>query len=481
MVSYVVKACEETVGTPSLTRGPVPTGGTLLDGMHPFQESGFFRILEDRGHALFFEQGLGKSRPAIVAAEGLQAARVLVVCPPRVCYDFKAEIRKWLGDGVEVWPTKSYKEGDYPPDSARFVVISKARLHYILQSPAFKGWIRGVQLVIIDECQGYANWKAVCTKLLKEILQELCPNAVRVPMSGTPIPDSPSQLYQLMDLAFPWLFSTREKFNIRYLQPELNSGGYTEYKALNGRHDDELRDRVAGMSTRATCAQYAHLLPSFTLTRHEVDVGRAIPAGYVTPSDPTEAEAEREMAWLKIPKAKAAVSRAEEVISEERPLKYAVVTYHRDVAEAVATKLADQHPDYEVTLLMGGLSESDFNARIARATADGKRSILVVNMSAIETGLNRLVCFSRGILAELYYRPATVSQAMKRFHRLTSRWPVRFDVLFCPGTLDSRIYNSVTSKLDDIDKIIGGGQVDKALQDLDQEDWQAALRAGLEE
>jgi SNF2 family DNA or RNA helicase len=147
----------------------------------------------------------------------------------------------------------------------------------------------------------------------------------------------------------------------------------------------------------------------------------------------------------------------------------------------VSLKLAEQHPDYEVTLVWGGLSEAEFNERIARATKEGVRSILVANMSAIETGLNRLVCFSRGILAELYYRPATVSQALARFHRLTSRFPVSFDVLFCPDTLDSRIYSSLSNKLEDIDKIIGNGDADKQLQDLDKSDWQADLRADLED
>jgi hypothetical protein len=477
LIPYVQRVCERTVGVAVLSRRPRADELWAL-GMHPFQKVGAHRIVEDSGHALFFEQGLGKSRPAIVSAELLKAQRVLVVCPPRVCLDFKAEIRKWLGD-VTIWPTKEYKEGDYPPEDARFTVISNARLHYIAKSPAFLEWLKGVGLVVIDECQGYKDWKSARTKLLKSLLDNHLRHAVRVPMSGTPIPDTPSDLYQPMDLSFPWLFSTRDKFNIRYLQPEVNKGGFTEYKKLNGRYDDELRERVAAMSTRATKEQYSHLLPSFTLTRMEVDV--SLPRGYVSPADPTEAEALREMSLLKVPKAKAAISRAAEILSDEMPQKLAVVTYHRDAAEAVSLKLAEQHPDYEVTLVWGGLSEAEFNERIARATKEGVRSILVANMSAIETGLNRLVCFSRGILAELYYRPATVSQALARFHRLTSRFPVSFDVLFCPDTLDSRIYSSLSNKLEDIDKIIGNGDADKQLQDLDKSDWQADLRADLED
>jgi hypothetical protein len=491
LLPYVTRACLQTLGeepTVDLKMDGAERGRLLGDlharglttGMYPFQEECLSLTLKHRGGGYFLEQGLGKTWPAVVSHVALGSKRTLVIVPPRVAFDFKVEIRKRLGKAVKLWPEKAYSASDCPPDTAEFCIISKHRLHYILKSAAFTEWVRGVQLVLIDECQGFKNYTAACTGYLKEILK-LCPWSVRTPMSGTPLPDRVGDLYQPMDLCYPWLFSSRDKFNIRYLRPERNSGGFVAYKELNGRHDEELRERVAGISVRATKEANAHLLPPFSLSRLEVEA--KLPKGYVSPADPTRDQAEAEMQLLAKPKALAAISRTLEVYEDETPYKWVVLTYHRDVAEMVYEGLSALDADgVDRVLIWGGLSDAEFNARVARAADPARNTVLVANMSAIETGLNRLVCFNRGLMAELYYRPATVSQALARFHRGGSQHPVSFEVLFCPGTLDDRIYSSLATKIDDISKVLLVGSAETEIQALDDsEDWQEALRAAAEE
>lgn len=452
----------------------------LIQGMYPFQEECLRLTLKHRGGAYFLEQGLGKTWPAVVSHVALGSKRTLVIVPPRVAFDFKVEIRKRLSKEVKVWPEKGYSLGDCPSDDAGFVILSKHRLHYILKTPAFIEWTRHVQLVIVDECQGFKNYKAACSEHLKQILA-LCPYAVRTPMSGTPLPDRVGDLYQPIDTCYPWLFSTRDKFNVRYLKPERNTGGFIAYKELNGRHDEELRERVGGISVRATKEANAHLLPPFTLSRLEVEA--KLPKGYVSPAEPTKAQAEEEMRLLSKPKALAAITRTLEAYEDETPYKWVILTYHREVAEMIYEGLSALDADgVDRVLIWGGLSDAEFNGRVARAADPARNTILVANMSAIETGLNRLVCFNRGLVAELYYRPATVSQALARFHRGGSKHPVFFEVLFCPGTLDTRIYNSLATKIDDISKVLTVGSAETEIQGLDDsEDWQEALRAAVED
>lgn len=491
LLPYVRRACLQTLGEEptvdlkleATERGRLMTNlhaQGLTQGMYPFQEECLSLTLKHRGGGYFLEQGLGKTWPAIISHVALPSRRTLIVVPPRVAYDFKAEIRKRLGKAVKVWPEKAYALGDCPPDDAEFAVISKHRLHYILKSAVFTEWVRGVQLVIIDECQGFKNYKAACTGFLKEILA-LCPHAVRTPMSGTPLPDRVGDLYQPMDLCYPWLFSTRDKFNVRYLKPERNSGGFIAYKELNGRHDEELRERVSGISVRATKEANAHLLPPFSLSRLEVEA--KLPKGYVSPAEPTREQAEAEMLMLAKPKALAAIQRTLEAYEDETPYKWAILTYHRDVAEMILEGLSSLDADgVDRVLVWGGLSDAEFNARIARAADPSRNTVLVANMSAIETGLNRLVCFNRGLVAELYYRPATVSQALARFHRGGSMHPVFFEVLFCANTLDGRIYSSLATKIDDISRVLQVGSAETEIQGLDDsEDWQEALRSAAED
>ena len=65
-------------------------------------------------------------------------------------------------------------------------------------------------------------------------------------------------------------------------------------------------------------------------------------------------------------------------------------------------------------------------------------------------GLNVLAAFSHVILAELYYKPATVSQLLGRFHRFGQRNPVTVEIPIISGTLDDRILFVLKQKLETV-------------------------------
>lgn len=461
--------------------------GTAL---RPYQLEYVDKALSLGGAAAFFDMGLGKTPAALTVAK-IVGGKVLVITPPRVVLDFRAQVERWLGrPDVEVWPhKKTIGPKDAPSDFDSVAILSFHRLHYILNSESWQSWLRDVKVVIVDEVQNFKTYTAACTKNLTAVLK-LIPSSMRLPLSGTPMPDRPKDIFQALHVCWPWLFGPfaipasadrdgtkppRANFRDRYLRTEHNGYGL-EVVGLNERYAPELKARIAACSVRATKEDWAHLLPPFLLHRIEVEA----PKGRELWNEDrlTETEMLAEMARLSEPKAAATIDHALTVWRDEAPGKLAIVTYHRAVAEQITAALADA--GLPTHLVMGGMS--DFDQRIAEATHPGEPAVLVATMDSIREGLNRLVCFSRFIFAELYFRPASVAQAMGRFHRLTSTAPVTGDVVFCPGTLDERIYASLSGKLNQIGQLIKQGGAEAAIENLDGggDDWQAAFRKALE-
>lgn len=456
----------------------------------PYQVDYVSKAVTYGGAAAFFDMGLGKT-PAALTVARIVGGKVLIVTPPRVVLDFRAQIERWTNFGDDqVWPhKKTIGPKDAPADSDNVAILSFHRLHYILKSESWQTWLADVKVVIVDEVQNFKSYQAACTKNLTAVLK-LIPHSIRLPLSGTPMPDRPKDIFQALHVCWPWLFGPfaipasadrdgtkppRANFRDRYLRTEHNGYGL-EVVGLNERYAPELKARIAACSVRATKEDWAHFLPPFLLHRIEVEA----PKGRELWNEDrlTETEMLAEMARLSEPKAAATIDHAMDVWRDESPTKLAIVAYHRAVAEQIGAAL--RTAGLPTHLVMGGMS--DFDQRIAAATVADEPAVLVATMDSIREGLNRLVCFSRFIFAELYFRPASVAQAMGRFHRLTSTAPVTGDVIFCPDTLDERIYQALSGKLNQIGQLIKQGGAEAAIENLGGggDDWQAAFRRALE-
>jgi hypothetical protein len=476
-------------------RRPVPKAEEV-EGLRPYQVQYVTRALHLGGSAAFMEMGTGKTPPALTVAR-IIGGKLLVVTPPQVVYDFKQQIEPWLKRPLsEVWPSKkTIGPKDAPTEEHTVVVLSHARLHYILNNPAFSDWVTGkdghgaVQTVIGDEAQAFCKHTSKCSKEIEKVLK-LIPLSVRLPLTGTPMPDRPKDIFQAMHTFWPWCFGpfainrladddkpVRANFRDRYLQCEHNGYGL-DVVGLNERTTPELKARIAAMGVRVTEEEAAPYLPPFTLTRVEAEA----PKGQAlwNENDLNEQDMQAEMARLAEPKAEATIDRALSVLSDLRPHKYAIVVWHRKVAERVFEAI--QKEGYPTHLIMGGMA--DFDQAVNNATND-REAVAVFTMASIKTGLNRLACFNRYLYGEMHYNPAMMAQSMARFRRSVpgaATRPVFGEVIFCPGTLDEKIWPSLTSKLHNIGKLLPLGGTETAIKELDgvDDDWQAAFRRGLE-
>lgn len=138
----------------------------------PYQHDGARWLASQRRAGLADEQGLGKTVQAIMAADKVEAQRLVVVCPAKLASTWRAE----LAEKSQV--TRKTRVLSY---EAAAHIFSTARVDQM----------RDID-VVIDEAQYLKNWQSQRT-------QAIYPKAHYArhlwSLSGTPMPNDPSELW----------------------------------------------------------------------------------------------------------------------------------------------------------------------------------------------------------------------------------------------------------------------------------------------
>ncbi|NIT75626.1 MAG: hypothetical protein GWO44_01640, partial [Thermoplasmata archaeon] len=146
--------------------------------LYDYQEEGV-RFLASRRRAYLADvPGLGKTAQAIMAAKKVRARSILVVCPAVAIPVWNEEFQKW-------WPRRR----------GELEIISYNKL-------ARPGAMtpQGLDLVILDEAHYTKSPDALRTKAALLAAQ----GAKRAwLLSGSPMPNNPSELYTVFDYLWP--------------------------------------------------------------------------------------------------------------------------------------------------------------------------------------------------------------------------------------------------------------------------------------
>lgn len=402
--------------------------------LHPWQLDGH-RFLKQNGYGyIMFAPGLGKTAPTLIAAKDLAGkGRILWVCPAMVRWTIAREAEKWI-PGVKVAVLSPGKIS--VPSDANLVVVSYNQIEHVMSYP--------FDVLVFDEAHNIKNKKSDRSVLAREICLAN-PKAARVMLSGTPVPNRPHDLWHPLDLMCPKRFGTEWQFQQRYSVIGHNGYGRT-IGGLNPQTADELFYRLNAVGVRATEEDAAGRLPPLNI---EIE-------WYEQDEELAGLDEEKFLASAKEVKAKWALALAK----EERDLgrKIAIVTWHREVAEIIAKGLG-------VRAITGEIPSTTRDTLLTDIAKD-PTAPLVATMASIAEGLNQLVAFQNVILAETYYRPASVVQVLKRFHRLTSKGAVMVRTLCIPGTADENIVSSLISKTEDINRVLRAGAVEQGVAGL---------------
>ncbi len=202
-------------------------GDLLMAELFPFQEEGI-RFAGRAGRCLLADDmGLGKTIQAIGTAELLKRdygiAKVLIICPTSLKYQWKNEILKFTGSSVKVIEglphvrEEQYRGGEF------FKIVSYQTASNDVKeiSATFP------DLVILDEAQRIKNFLTKTSRNIKRI-----PSTYALVLTGTPLENKLEELYSVVQYLDPFVLGPYHEFLGRH-QMKSDTGKITGYRDLN--------------------------------------------------------------------------------------------------------------------------------------------------------------------------------------------------------------------------------------------------------
>jgi SWI/SNF-related matrix-associated actin-dependent regulator 1 of chromatin subfamily A len=397
--------------------------------LYPYQREGV-NFLKNRKFAMLWDEpGLGKSAQSITAWRELEVKSVLVICPASVRSVWEREIRQWDGTRRVIF-LYSY-EG----------AVKNASL------------LKNIDLVVIDEAH---YLKSKTAKRTKVILGEIVKNADRAWfLTGTPMPNNPSELWPILHAAFPDAIAGRNgrpmtywQFVNRYCTTKNNGFGI---QITGGRNLGELRDRLFERAKRRTVKKVLKDLPPYRHLPLPVSGDlRGIPEkdmelvaeALAKDGDPLDnlrtlgthvASLRRLTALAKV---KGVVNWCKDNIDNYG--KMVIFAHHREVLEELAMKLDD------TVMLHGGTSQNAKQIAIDKFQ-NGDAKYFLGQITAAGTGIT-LTAARLCLFAEFSWVPTDNEQASKRIHRIGQKESCLAYYAMIEGSIDERILEAVQSK-----------------------------------
>jgi DNA repair and recombination protein RAD54B len=429
------------------------------------------------GCVLADEMGLGKTIQTIAliwtllkqGPEGRPAIkRAVIVCPSSLVENWRAEVRKWLGDerlrtmAVEAGGAAESSLSDFEHGYKPVLVISYEM---------FRKWgdkiaaIKSIGLVVCDEGHRLKNDKIKTSQALSAL-----PTARRVVLTGTPVQNHLDEFFCMVEFCNPGVFGTPQSFRRVFADPiEAGrvAGAPEAARALSEARSEELLRITRGFLLRRTADIMAMYLPPKTEavvfcrpTEQEKRAYREVSSAYLGPYA-TSAGTD----------ALAAIQALRRVCSDDlRTSKLALLagllgniraqSADRVVLVSTSTRALDL-----VGTLLDGLGLT--HVRLDGSTPADKRMALVdafnrrgsptfaflLSAKAGGVGLN-LVGANRLVLLDPDWNPSTDLQAMARVHRDGQTKPVVIYRLLTTGTIEEKIFQRQIKKVGLSDRVV---------------------------
>lgn len=397
--------------------------------LYPYQEDGVRFLAARRRAYLADEMGLGKTVQAIRAAAKLPWGEdqiTVVVCPASVVENWKHEWVTWHGPGEVI--VTSYSKLIRP---AHFQEIAA-------ENP---------DLVILDEAHYCKSAGAKRTRAALKLARDA---DVTYLLSGTPMPNDPTELYPVLKILWPELLEevgvhTKQAFLDRYCV-------YTE---------TDWGPRIWGL-TKLAKAELVPMLRRFMLRRKLAEVALDLPPLRFTverlPKDPElaakllelgadmESDDEHLATIRRVLGSYKAEPIARKLVEELRDSKHKLVVlyHHRKTGEALRRVFMDA--DYGV-VGFDGRAHSSIRQQAIDAFQKPYPSarIFLAQQTAAGVGIT-LTAASEIVLVEPSWSPADNDQAIKRIHRIGQDKPCRARIFTVPESLDEALMAALHRK-----------------------------------
>jgi SNF2 family DNA or RNA helicase len=466
-------AAQHLIDASRATNADLDVAGLPLLG---YQRAGVAYAVEAKRTFIADDMGLGKTIQSIATVELADAYPVVVVCPPSLVLNWKAEYHKWLPDRTVAVVTdrKTF------PDKSGYdvVVVGWSNIaHWVEQ-------LKGHRTVIADESHYAKSYDAQRTKAAIKIAKTVPDDGLVLALTGTPVTNKPAEYTAQLDLLGRLNdFGGKMGFYRRYCAAYKDKWGHWHFDGHSNL--DELNNRL-----RSTCyirrikeqvlvdlppVRHAPLLitaeagPMREYKRAEANivawlVERAaqiaeelgLSVGHAKVRARMAAESNEHLVRLSVLRKLAAKAKmpmvtewVEQMVDEGR--KVVVAAHHREIVDELAHRFGGLK-------IQGGMDVADVEEHKSRFQSGDVREapVIVLSIQAAKTG-HTLTAAQDVLFVELPWTPADVDQTYSRCHRLGQTGSVTATYLLAAGTVDEEIYDVVERKRVVVNAAIEGG------------------------
>lgn len=249
-----------------------------FDSLYPFQLAGAFAISVAESYCLFDETGCGKSRTSLAGlayaqSYGLEIFPLLIVAPksmlitwardevPRYFPDADVSVvsgtpsnlKKAMAPGFDVY-VASYDTIRRYSRHAAYPTVKLTEDEKLSKELNMIGW----RSIIADEIHRAKNPTSKQTRALWQLGQDA---RFRIGLTGTPMQDTPEDLWSILRFISPDEYPTKSSYVDRFLRVTYNVWGGREIHGLNVTNEAEFLNNLETRYRRVTKAAVLKFLP----------------------------------------------------------------------------------------------------------------------------------------------------------------------------------------------------------------------------
>ena len=443
----------------------------------PYQRAGVSYASNARRTFIADEMGLGKTLQAIATIEHVQDSYpAVVVCPPSLILNWKAEYNRWLPERKVAVVTNRREF----PESGTYDVV-------VVGYSNITKWEKELsrhRSYVFDESHYCKTVTAQRTKSAQKIAKSAPREGIVLCLTGTPVTNRPSEYASQLDILgrlkeFGGLWG----FYRRYCNAYQDSFG--QWNITGHSHLDELNDKLRGVCyIRRTKEQVLSELPPVIhspvvvegsvagmkeykkaeadIIQYLVDRAKQIarelgePVGSAAVVARIKAESNEHLVRLSVLRrlsARAKMPIVEEWVQEriDDGKKVVIAAHHRDIVDELARKFGNLR-------IQGGMSveEVEEQKRKFQTLPVTEAPVIVLSIQAAKTG-HTLTSAQDVLFVELPWTPADVDQTYSRCHRLGQKGSVVATYMLTHGTIDKDIYSLIERKRSVVNVATDGG------------------------
>jgi superfamily II DNA or RNA helicase len=456
--------------------------------LRPYQQTGYswlrFVTRLGLGACLADDMGLGKTVQVISLLLDLKRepskkkAASLLVVPASLIANWKLELGKFAPSLTYsvVHPSEANAKGSEvgPTDVDAFDLIVTTYGMLIRTD-----WMKRYRwrLAILDEAQAIKNSGTKQTRAVKELTAQ-----ARIAMTGTPVENRLSDLWSLFDFLNPGLLGTAKQFGsfVKTLQdaplpsfeplrnlvrPYILRRLKTDKRVISDLPDKtevkafcSLSKLQAALYQKAVDDLAEQLEAKDGIQRRGIVLAQLMRLKQIC-NHPAQVTGTNDYAADRSGKFRRLAEIAEEIASRQE--KVLVFTQFREITEPLAGFLATLFGRSGL-VLHGGTGVKKRQEYVDRFQREDGPPFFVLSLKAGGTGLN-LTSASHVIHFDRWWNPAIENQATDRAFRIGQKKNVLVHKFICRGTVEERIDEMITRKIQVADDAIGGKEPGEVL------------------